>query len=222
MEIIRLRQILSRYWWIVAAGAVVLATAALVLDLAAPPEYQTEMSLIIVERTQNSILNGNQGNNLTTQDKRTIAETLGEVARSRRVLERAASSVNFDLLEKFDSGQLEHEVSVLPETNVIRIMVTGTSPTEVAVAADALGRSSQAVASDLPYPFALEVLDSVEVPTEPIDSGWMVDTALGLIVGSLAGFGAALALDYLHRPVPVDTEAEVRRPFSWHEREPLS
>jgi capsular polysaccharide biosynthesis protein len=144
------------------------------------------------------------------------------MARSRRVMERAASSVNFDLLEKFDSGELEREVSVLPETNVIRIVVDGTSPTEVAVAADALGRASQAVASDLPYPFALEVLDSVEVPTEPMDSGWMVDTALGLIVGALAGFGAALALDYLRRPVPTEPEAEVRPAFSWHEREPLS
>jgi capsular polysaccharide biosynthesis protein len=222
MEIIRLRQILSRYWWIIAAGAVLIATAVLVLNLASPAEYQTEMSLIIVPRAQSSMGQSGSGDSYTTQDKKTLAETLGEMARSRRVLERAASSVNFDLLAKFDSGDLEREVSVLPETNVIRIVVIGHSPTEVAVAADALGRSSQAVASELPYPYSLEVLDSVEIPTEPMDNGLVTDTVLALIVGALAGFGAAFVLDYLRRPAPLDPEAEVRRAFSWHEREPLS
>jgi capsular polysaccharide biosynthesis protein len=222
MEITRLRQIMNRYWWIIAAGAIIIASAVLVFHLSTPPKYQAEMSLLIVPRTESSFGSPNSPSTTSTVDRATVAQTLGEMARSRKVLERASSSVDANLLKLFDEGKLQRDITVLPATYAIRIQVTGPNATTVAVATDALGRASQAVASELPYPYSLQVLDSVQVPTQPIESHLATDTLLGLIVGAFAGFGIALAVDYLHQPNEEYLPNDGRRHLRFREREPLS
>src|SRR5687767_8116453 len=129
MELNRLRQIINRYWWIVAAGAIIVATAVLVYNLTQPPKYEAAMSLIIVPRPADSLDGGTSAvDGLQALERRTIVETLGEVARSRAVIEEADRLVDFNLVEMIDSGSMEIEVSVLPSTNVIRIEVQGTQP----------------------------------------------------------------------------------------------
>jgi capsular polysaccharide biosynthesis protein len=209
MELNRLRQIINRYWWIVAASAIIVATAVLVYNLTQPPKYEAGMSLIIVPRPADSLDGaGDPIAGVEALERRTIAETLGEVARSRAVIEEADGLVEFNLVEMIDSGRMESEVTLLPSTNVIRIDVVGAQPGEVALAADAIGRASQNYAANLGYPFVLEVLDPVDVPTRPEDSNLVTNALIGFIVGAFSGFGLALALDYLRQP---SIEPQVRR-----------
>lgn len=200
MEINRLRSIIDRYWWIVAAGAIIIATAVLVYNLSTPPKYAAEMSMIIVPRSGSVDTDSDPLRGVEALDRRSIAETLGEVARSHSVIERADAAVDFDLETMLQNERLERDVVVLPSTNVIRIQIEGENPAHVALAADAIGRAAQAQAAELRYPYSLEVLDAVEVPTQPVESNLMADTILGLVVGAFTGFGFALALDYLRQP----------------------
>src|SRR5688572_5365368 len=139
MEITRLRNIINRYWWIVAASAIIVATAVVVYNLTQPPTYQATMSLIIVPRSGNE----NAFAGVEALERRTIAETLGEVSRSRNVIEQADGLVEFNLVEMIETGGMTSEVTVLPSTNVIEIKVQGTQPGQAALAADAIGRAAQ-------------------------------------------------------------------------------
>lgn len=209
MELNRLRQIINRYWWMVAAGAIIVATAVLVYNLTQPPKYQAGMSLIIVPRPADSLDGaGDAIAGVEALERRTIAETLGEVARSRAVVEEADGLVDFNLVEMMDSGNMVSDVSVLPSTNVIRIDVEGTQPGQAALAADAIGRAAQNYAANLRYPYILEVLDPVDVPTRPEDSNLVTNALIGFMVGAFSGFGLALAMDYLRQP---PLEPQVRR-----------
>ena len=76
------------------------------------------------------------------------------------------------------------------------------------------------MAAELPYPYSLDVLDSVQIPSAPVDNHWMVDTALGFIIGGFAGFGIALALEYFRQPeaVALNEETDVSQGFPWREQ----
>jgi capsular polysaccharide biosynthesis protein len=209
MEITRLRQIINRYWWIVAASAIIVATAVLVYNLTQPPKYKAEMSFIIVPGSVDNV-NGsdNPVNSVEALDKRSIAETFGEVARSSTVTAAADGLVEFNLTQMLETGQMEREISVVPSTNIIRVVVRGPKPGEAALAADAIGRAAQQSAANLRYPYALDVLDAVQVPERPEDSNLVTDALIGFMVGAFTGFGIALALDYLRQP---GAEAKARR-----------
>ena len=166
------------------------------------------MSLIIVPRPADSLDGGSNAiAGVEALERRTIAETLGEVARSRAVIEQADGLVDFDLVEKMENGSMESEVAVLPSTNVISIDVIGAQPGEAALAADAIGRAAQNYATNLRYPYILEVLDPVDVPSRPEDSNMVTNAVIGFMVGAFAGFGVALALDYLRTP-PLEPQVQ--------------
>lgn len=209
MELHHLRQILNRYWWIIAAGAIILGTIVLAYNLTKPPKYEASMSLIIVPRPVDSLDGGSNAiASVEALERRTIAETLGEVARSRAVVEEADTLVDFNLLEMMDNGSIESNVVLLPSTNVISIEVTGHQPGQVALATDAIGRAAQNYATNLRYPYVLEVLDPVDVPTRPQESNLITNAVLGFVVGGFSGFGIAFALNYLNQSQP---EPKVRQ-----------
>lgn len=198
MEIQRLLQIFDRFWWLIAVTAVLIASAVVVYSLWQPPVYAAEMSVVIVPR-EGITDPGELGSIVGTLDRRTVAETFGEVVRSRTTMERASTTLQMDLIAMQQSGAITTDVIVLPATNVIRIRVESSNPEQAALIADTVGRESIVVSDAVPYPYTLQVLDTVSVPNQPVGTNLTTNAILGTVVGVLTGLGLAFAADYINQ-----------------------
>lgn len=199
MELQRLLQIIDRYWWLIAGTAVLIAAAVLVYSLWQPPMYAAEMSLVIVPRDEVMQDAGDYSAIISTLDRKTVTETFGQIARSDTTIERASSNLGMDLIAMQRSGAITIDASVIPATSVIRIEVKSSNPEQAAMITHQIGEEAITVADEVRYPYVLQVLDTVSVPNEPVGTSLVTDGMLGLIVGTLTGFGLAFAVDYIEQ-----------------------
>ncbi len=175
-----------------------IAAAVLVYSLWQPPQYAAEMTLLIVPRPGISDDEGDALNAMNSLDRRTLSENFAQVVRSRTTMEKASAEVQMDLMAMQSSGALDMEVTVIPGTSVIRIVVKANNPEQAANITNAIGNQAIQVANSLQsYPYVLQVLDTVSVPREPVGASLVTSGILGLAVGALTGFGVAFAVDYI-------------------------
>lgn len=121
-------------WWLVLVVMLATIAAAAWLTSRQQPLYRASSSLVVAPNTSlqdpNHILRS-----LETLERRTVVATLADIPSSARALSLAAESLEVD-----ESSLQANRIrgSVKPQTNIIRIEVTGSNRTQVAQLANAL------------------------------------------------------------------------------------
>lgn len=186
MTSIASKSTLLRRWWLVLL--VMLASVAVAAWLTArqEPLFRAFSSLVVVPNTSlkdpNHILRS-----LETLERRTIVATLAALPSSADALNQAAESLETDVSSLQDN---RIRGSVKPQTNIIRIEVTGPNRTRVAQLANALadatiksGRSMYRIYAMRPLARAGAMGTSIHPdPKRSI----LVALVLGLVLGLLA------------------------------------
>ncbi|HUF17803.1 MAG TPA: Wzz/FepE/Etk N-terminal domain-containing protein [Thermoanaerobaculia bacterium] len=192
------RNALTRGWWMILlclGGG--LAIAAL-LTSRQTPVYRSSGMLVVTPSSETSEA-GEIIRSLETLERRTVVATFARVAETRETREAVAA------LLKIDSGRLRGyriNGSVLPNTNIIRIVAEGRDAELTAGVANAAGEVTAQISRDLYRVYSMRWMARAQTPRSPASPDPQRNYLVGGVVGLVLGLAGALALERMRGPRP--------------------
>ena len=181
-------QALRHNWWIILLALAIALGVALGRASLATPVYSTNSTYIIspaaaIEDSAD-FLRG-----LNTLDQESVALTYAEIMVANRIKLAAADAIDMDE----DTASLYAvEAIQLPDSNVLRLTVSGPSAGKVTELANGIGAQAIDFGQEL-YPiYEIQVLDRAPVPSSPISPTPARDAAFAAVVG--IGLGLLIAV----------------------------
>jgi polysaccharide biosynthesis transport protein len=184
-------QTLRRGWWIIALATLAALNAALIMFFLATPMYESSASFVI-SPTDAVVNNGDLIYSIDTLSRRSVVATYTEIFNSRNIIEAAGEEVGTtsDQLAAYSITAV-----LLPETNVIDLIVKGPDPVLTARLANAVGTHAILFVSDLTRIYDIKVLDPAIPPSSPYSPKPSRDIGFAAAIGLLVGI--ALAIVYV-------------------------
>jgi capsular polysaccharide biosynthesis protein len=212
MELKRYLIILLRHWWFILITLVVAVVATGVFTYLAAPRYETIVRLV-VSPSEDVIQDiHEQRASLDTLNKPIIANTYAEIAQSTSIVEAAWEQLD-DPLAQDEDYRDEFEVvgSVLHDTNIVVLTITGPDPVLVQQLATAISERTLDYVDGLYETYDLKPLDFAVLPDEPVSPNVKLNFALGIVLGLGTGALFAFLAEYLS--APLDQAQCVHRPL---------
>jgi diguanylate cyclase (GGDEF)-like protein len=199
METTLYLQVFKRGWWIIVLTVLVSTNMSLVVSYFSTPIYQSNSKFIvspnagIYENTWDIV------SSIDTLDKRSIITTYKELLISPSVY---GSNPVFQTIDpEVMATDYTLSVVVLPETNILNLMVEGPDPRQVAIIADAIGTNGVLYMNKM-YPYYnFSVLEKPEIPTEPVRPLPIQNAALAALFGGIIGVVLAFFREQLQNTV---------------------
>jgi len=172
-------------WWIVLLTVFSALNIALVVDYFTTPQYRAVARLIVVPNTT-LVTTQNLVNSLATLDRPSIVNTYSEVLNSNYLYENDIDQFNLTPEQLQDYNQ---QATVLPDSNIIELTVTGTDPDICASWANLVAQNAINYVNNTYQVYQLSFLDKaisdpIAISPQPVrDIGLAV--ALGLLFGTL-------------------------------------
>ncbi|MHB8626580.1 MAG: Wzz/FepE/Etk N-terminal domain-containing protein [Aggregatilineales bacterium] len=199
MELRHYAQILVKRWWLIVPLTLIALTISLVISFRQPPVYQVTSTY--VTRLDGQL--GSIGDTLygldTLTARTSIFSTYCQVMTSQNVREDAIKLIGLDK-SNVDLTPYTVNCNVLPDTNVLLLIVQGPSPTLTTRLNEAIGLAGMARSDSLYRFFGLQPLDpATAAPPLAIGNRLQIDL-LGGILGLTVGISLAFALEYFRSP----------------------
>lgn len=195
MEINDLIRLIRKGWLLVVLGVTLGGASGFASALIAAPEYTASTRLFISVRTQDSSTASDvsQGSAAAQQKVRSYTD----VATSETVLQPVIDELQLDV----SASTLARRVSATTPTNtvIINIDVEDSSAQRAADTANAVGKSFSAVVEGLETPaegasslVRAATIQPASVPAGPSSPNRSLSVAVGALLGTMGGLGAAL------------------------------
>jgi capsular exopolysaccharide synthesis family protein len=195
-------RVLHARWRIVIGTIAAFLIGAFVMTLSATPMYQAQAQLFVSTAGGDDATSLLQGSSFTQQRVKSYAD----IVTSPQVLNPVIESLNLQTTASELAGRITAEVPL--DTVLINVTVRDSS-------ADRSARIAKAVASTFtktvvqlerpsrqgPALVKVSVVRNPAVPTEPVSPRPLLNAALGLVVGMLAGLGLALLRNLLDKGI---------------------
>lgn len=209
MELRHYLGILLKRWWLIVPLTLISLTLAMFWSYSRPLVYQSTATY--VTRFGEGLTS--VGDTLYALDtftgRQRLFVTYCEVMKSRTVVDRAMQIGNIDPT-LIDWELYSVACNVLPEANVIMVIVRGPNASLVGRLAEAIGVAGTARAGQLYSFVGLEELDAPEVEEAPGNRSQQ--GILGGMIGFVVGVGLAFMLEYLRSPIERIEMASIRHP----------
>ncbi len=209
MELRHYLQILIKRWWLIVPLTLISLTLAMFWSYSRPLVYQSTATY--VTRFGEGLTS--VGDILYALDtftgRQRLFVTYCKVMKSRTVVDRAMQIGNIDP-PLIDWDLYSVACNVLPEANVIMVIVRGPNASLVGRLAEAIGVAGTARAGQLYSFVGLEELDAPEVEEAPGNRSQQ--GILGGMIGFVMGVGLAFMLEYLRSPTERIEMASIRHP----------
>ncbi|QTI70489.1 polysaccharide biosynthesis tyrosine autokinase [Gordonia polyisoprenivorans] len=188
--------ILVKFWWVLIAGMVILATAGFVYGMFIQPVKYVSTAKLFVSAEGGTSVGESYQNNLFAEAR---VNSYAQVATSDQVAERASRALNGQV----SAADLKASTTATPvdKTVILDISVSAGSAARAQSEAAAVTRETVAVVQELetsrrggePAATAI-VYDEASLPGAPSGPAWWLLTALGAVVGLIVGVVVALLL----------------------------
>jgi GGDEF domain-containing protein len=140
-----------------------------------------------------------------------IFDTYCQVMTSQAVRDDAYHLLNVDAVAtKLDDYTVR--CSVLPQTTILSVTVTGYSPVLLTNFGAAIGAAGTARVNKLYNYFPLATLDSVTLNPDPVSPSHTRDAVLGGVLGLVVGISLAMLKEYLRSPASSLQALAIRSP----------
>lgn len=192
------RNALARGWWMILLCLAAGAGIAGLLTSRQTPVYRSSGMLVVTPSSETSEA-GEIIRSLETLERRTVVATFARVAETREVREAVAA------LLKLDSRRLSgYRVngSVLPNTNIIRIVAEGRDAELTAEVANAAGEVTAQISRDLYRVYSMRWMARAQTPRSPSFPDPKRNYLVGVVVGLAFGLAGALALERMRGRQP--------------------
>jgi diguanylate cyclase (GGDEF)-like protein len=197
MEIRRYINVIRRWWWLALVGFLVVTVAGFAFSYIQQPKYQASLTLIVNPKASITDVDVVR-QSLETLSNADVINTYGEIARSRKIYEQAFSNVGLKMDPK---NPIDLQVTVISNTNLIRLDVLGESPTAVYKIVNAIADNSVDYVEKLDEVYEMKVIDRPVVPTQPYSPDIFRDTILSAGLGILLGISATFFAEYMRNPM---------------------
>jgi diguanylate cyclase (GGDEF)-like protein len=199
MELRNYIRILRKWWWLIIPLTLVALTIAMIIGYRQPTIYQTSSTYVTRldsgTSSASEIIYG-----LDTLTSRTsLFQTYCEVLTSQNVLKDAYNLINVDRTT-IDLAPYSANCTVLPDTNVLLLIVMGPSPALTDRINQAIGLVGMAHANTLYRFFGLQGLDTATTKAVTTASNRTQTGLLGGILGLTVSIALAFLLEYLRSP----------------------
>lgn len=206
-ETIDLREyvdIIKKRFWIIALITVIASlVSGIVSFYVLEPVYEAGTTLM-VNKSKTT-----EDKEITSDDimvNQKLALTYGEIARSRKVLDRVINDLNLNVTYEQLSSAVT--ISSVKDTEIINIKVQNTNP-----------QLSYKIANKIPEIFtkevrritkadSVEVLDYAVVPQNPIKPNKMMNVAIAAVLGMMIGLFLTFLLEYLNNKIKTPNDIE--------------
>jgi capsular polysaccharide biosynthesis protein len=179
---------IRRGWWIVVAAVAASLAVAVIATQMMTPVYRA--STLVAVTPSASITDPDELlKSLETLERRTVIATFARIPGTPESRDAVAAQVGLDAsaLRAYDA-----DGSVLPSTNIIRIVVEGPDPDVASRYANALATQTAAQARSMYRIYTMGVLESARPGSRPVRPdrrrNYLVAIAAGLLVGLAAAF----------------------------------
>ncbi|WP_404386765.1 polysaccharide biosynthesis tyrosine autokinase [Knoellia locipacati] len=202
-------QILRRRWRIFAGVTLAVVAAAAALTLLATPQYTASTQFFVSTADSANSSQLAQGGTFTQQRVKSYSQLL----KAPKLLDPVAAKAGLDDAVGALGGKIS--ATTPPDTVLLDVTVTDANPTQARDIAQAIAEVFPTVVADLERvspdadsPVKVTVLREPTVPTAPISPRPSRNLALGLVVGLLLGFGAAVLKQLLDTKLRTKEDVE--------------
>ncbi|MFC1959481.1 Wzz/FepE/Etk N-terminal domain-containing protein [Chloroflexota bacterium] len=200
MELREYFRIVFKNWWIIVLLTLISLAGVLVISYAQTPIFRTTSSYVTgLDATIASSFDDTIYGIDTLTGRQRIFVTYCELIRSQTVRDRA-----FELtgLNPADPSLEDYKTTcnVLPESNILLLLVDGPSPALTMRLNEAIGLAGMERTNSLYTYFPLEKLDSVSIEEVPISPDYAQNAVLGILLGLVVGVTLAFIIEYLRSP----------------------
>lgn len=197
MELRIYLRLLQRGWWIIALTTLSAVNISLIASYMDTPMYRARARFLVSPSP--TIVSGRDVvTSLEALDKRSIVSTYAEFLNSRRIYNEVARELVFDGV---DLGAYEISTVVLPDANILELIVEGPNPEAAALLANVIGAHAIQAISDIYLVYEISFLDPAIMPDEPYSPNPLQDAALALGLGLVAGAGLAILSEQIRIPL---------------------
>ena len=193
MTLTEFLRIARRSWWIVACWTVAVFASIAFFTVRQTPIYEATTTLVVWP-DETSAEHHEVVNSLAALDRRSIIATYAKIPSSVAVQEAARQQVQ---LSPVEMQQFQTRASVVPDTDILRLVVEGPDPHLVTVLANAIAEQATRYAKEFSGIFQLRVLDPAAVPTHPERPDLIRNLSIGVVLGLVLGLGWVFLLEYL-------------------------
>lgn len=189
----------KRWKIIITIPLVIMMVTGLVTLIFITPQYRAEAKLIVVKH-QDPIT----APEITLS--RMLVKTYAEIATSRMVLHDVAQDL--DLPYGFET--LKGKVSVTParDTEVIYVQATDPSPIVARNIANQVTSVFMERVVEIMQVDNVSVIDTAVIPSSPFSPRPLLNLAVALVIGLMAGVGLAFLLEYLDNSIKTPEEVQ--------------
>lgn len=191
MDFSTLVQILRRSWWIFILVLLAVIGFTAYFTYTRPPLYRATASFVVWPE-KSSLDSEVFFRSLNTLERRSFIATYAKILSSGTIQEKALSKAGIPAIE---SSSYEIISSVIPDTNIIRVSVTGPNPDLAKDLANSLYEEGEKYIKDILGGFGLRILDRATIPSS---SGTSIkrNISMAIVLGILLGIGAMIIIDY--------------------------
>lgn len=174
--------LLTKIHWLLLAGLVAAAGVYAAVTIFATPTYESKVSFYVYNST-----NKTQGtiNNSDLQAAESLATTYSKILESNSVLDSVLKDLKTDSsLSRKELGRMV-EVSVISDTQLLKVVVTATDPERACRIANSFAKVAPTEIVRITKAGGVEVVDRPEVATEKTAPRTVFDSAIGFILGAM-------------------------------------
>lgn len=185
---------LKRGWEIIVISTLLVGLAVSAMTAYQAPAFRATASYIVSPNREGESPDfGDSLYGIDSLSRMTTANTYSEIMMSERIFTLAADNLDLSISER---ALYEREAVVLPETSVIRVMVTGPDPAVAAELANQIGTDAVSFIHSIYEVYILTGLDIATPTTEPLG---LTPLVAGLLA-SAAGLALGLLLALIRTP----------------------
>jgi capsular polysaccharide biosynthesis protein/GGDEF domain-containing protein len=198
MEIRTYIRILTRRWWAVAMGLVVVVLATWVWTMRQQPTYRSQATYVLRPHSATLQLEDDFVRALEMVSRRVeINTTFAEVATSKLIKSRARLSAG---IAPAAADAYSVSASVIGGTNIMRIVAEGPDPQLVQKFCERIGVETMNYVRDLYDVFELNPLDDASLPSRPVRPSLVLNLAISSMIGLILGVGLAILIEIVRSP----------------------
>lgn len=195
MEINLYLRTLRRGWWIVLLTMLVAMNASLLFSYLTPPVYEATARFVVSPNAGMYDSSWDVVSSLDTLDRRSIINTYKELLSSPSVYEENTDIQQLGVDEISDNYMIS--VVVIPDTNILRLNVTGPDPEKVLALTNAVSDQALVYINELYPVYNFSIFDEAKLNREPIHPLPMQNAGLALIMGGILGLSLAFSREQL-------------------------
>ena len=185
MEEIELRDLFymvtKRIWLIILITVLSVITSGLVSIFLLTLQYETFTTLMLGKPADYDNEESYSYNDILTNQK--LIGTYGEIAKSRAVLNEVKSELDLEFTTKELSERIN--VSLLKNTEIIKVTVSDDSPERAADIANKVAEVFMANVSEIMQINNVQVIDPAEVPVNPVSPRVKMNIAIAGVLGMM-------------------------------------